>query len=278
MNDKLRDLEEKILKKASEIQIEVISIILFGSLAKGNSDNSSDIDIFVVVNDKSNEEEIDKLKKFMYSYEEEIGIRIKPSSIKSKALMVFDRIGAQYKSMFVCRQNDFENSRPGPIFKTESKFDGIILDNPLLRNDIGFKNIMLSSKVLYGKDIIPKSTNLTPIEKKQFAQNRITYSLLNFYALIIYPLSKNATKYSLSATKWAMHSCYFIETKDPGNLAKEIAYFKKRYSSETLNSFGELRNNYKPSIKYILRAQGFIWQLFTNTLKETKFPVHVGRE
>lgn len=267
------DLVQGLNSCAREIDLKIISVVLFGSLAKQDADKASDIDVIVVVDNQSSDTQISKLKRYLYSVEEDMGFRIKPHGAMNRLQVVFDRIGAQYKSMFVCREEEFVNSNAGKIFHTESFFDGVILDNPLLRNDIGFKNILLSAKVVYGRNVLTGIKNVTPIRKKQLAQNRITYSSLNLYALLTCLFARNATKFSMSALKWTLHSCYFVLTKEPGNLSKEIAYFEKHYPSNVLTELKDLRESYRKNLGFILRAQFYIWRLFTKTLKEVSYPV-----
>lgn len=271
------DLIRGVNSCSREIDLKVISIVLFGSLAKQDGDKASDIDVIVVVDDQSNDTQISKLKRYLYSVEEDMGLRIKPYGVVNKIQAVLDRVGAQYKSMFVCREDEFVNSNAGKIFHTESFFDGVILDNPFLRNDIGFKNILLSAKVVYGRNVLAGLQNVSPIRKKQLAQNRITYSSLNLYALLVCLFARNATKFSMSALKWTLHSCYFVLTKDPGNLSKEIAYFEKHYPSIVLTELKDLRRSCRKNLGFILRTQFYIWRLFTKTLKEVSYPVRFDK-
>ncbi|MCB9839477.1 nucleotidyltransferase domain-containing protein [Candidatus Nomurabacteria bacterium] len=276
-SEKVSELVKGINSCANKIDLKIVSVVLFGSLAKQDTDKASDIDVIVVVDDLSSDAQISKLKKYLYSIEEDIGLRIKASGLANRLQVIFDRMGAQYKSMFVCREDEFVNSNAGKIFHTESFFDGVILDNPLLRNDIGFKNILLSAKVVYGRDVLTGLQNVSPIRKKQLAQNRITYSSLNLYSLLVCVFARNATKYSMSALKWTLHSCYFVLTKEPGSLSREIAYFEKHFPSNVLTELKDLRKSYRKNLGFILRAQLYIWRLFTKTLKDASYPVRFDK-
>jgi len=68
------------------------SIILFGSVARGDSNNDSDVDIFVEVNRKSKkiEEEIDRIIESFYSSRE--GLLFKSKGIDNKINVVVGKI------------------------------------------------------------------------------------------------------------------------------------------------------------------------------------------
>lgn len=226
-------------------------MIFFGSTVKRGSDRASDIDLIVVMADITSDGQIEQLKQFLCHFEEEVGLRRRPKGLVSRLQRGLDRVGAQYKSMFVCR-SDIVHINPGRIFSTDSHLDSVILDNSFLRNDIGFKNIVLTARTTYGEDLIGQlKTALSPIERGDFIKNLITFSLLNLYALLLYPFTKSAVKYGMSASKWAMHTCYFVETNRPGNLPEEVAYYAKRH--KTPEKIMHLRSNYGKSFSFLIR-------------------------
>ncbi len=78
MHEKLLELSRELKEKFKD---EIIEIIVFGSYARGDLDEDSDIDILVVVNDDSVE---DDLRKAAYSFIPKIGRLISVKIIDKK--------------------------------------------------------------------------------------------------------------------------------------------------------------------------------------------------
>ncbi len=269
-------IKKRVLEFARKNQIDIVSIILFGSLAKQDIDKLSDLDLIVAVQDETSLSDISALKQVLYKIEEDMGIRPVPTNIKGRVVRVLDRIGAQYKSVFVCTESEFINEDTGKIFKSESWLDSAILDNPLWATDIGYKNIQLSARVIYGVDLLKPCSEISPISKIKVWRNFVMYWVLNAYALIIYPFTSHATKYSLSALKWALHSSYFSLTGKATGLTEEVQYYQELFPHlKAIPRMMKLRAEYKPSLVQVFKSFKAIRLVFMHAIRNGEYPTNV---
>ena len=85
--DKLSDLSKKLKE---EFKDKIENIILFGSYARGNYSENSDIDILVIVDDDRIEKEV---RRVAYSFIPEVGRLISVKVIEKNAFKTMKRMG-----------------------------------------------------------------------------------------------------------------------------------------------------------------------------------------
>ena len=276
------DLSTTYLKRASEFcqadNIKLRSTVLFGGQVKGYTSAASDVDVIFIVDNATSQDKVNSLINYLQSLEVALGIRKASTSGFS---IVLDRIGAQYKSVFVCKEEDFIKGNVSNIFRSDSFLDSVILDNPIWATDIGLKNILLTAKVVQGSDLLPHlKKKLAPIEAHHIKRNRRMYTALALFGIITYPFSNNATKYSMSSLKWALHSSYFGGFGKLGSLDDEINHFKKAVAhTRTHNALDELvqlRSEYKKTLRFNINALIAARKIFNHAIKDGKYPVQIN--
>lgn len=261
-------------------KIDLVSVVLFGSSVKGRTSSVSDVDIIFIVDNDTHQGKINAFNRYLQDLEVSLGIR---DSRTRGLARIMDQIGAQYKSVFVCRKNSFENGAVTEIFKSDSIFDSFILDNPLWATDIGLKNIILTAKVVSGQNLLRfLRARLKPVSLNDLRRNRRMYTALAIYGIIATPFLKNSTKYSMSSLKWALHSSYFGGLGKLGSLDDEVAYFKEVLTGTriplTLGRLLELRAEYRKSPWFNIRAYFAVRGIFNYMIKNGKFPVKLNAE
>lgn len=275
-------LSTAYLKRANQFckeqDIALKSTVLFGGQVKGYTSAASDVDVIFIVDDPTPMEKIKTFITHLQALEVELGIR---KSTTSGLATILDRIGAQYKSVFVCKEKDFREGNVSSIFRSDSFLDSIILDNPIWATDIGLKNILLTAKTVQGEDLLPYlKDRLAPIEVRHLKRNRRMYTALAIFGIITYPFSKNATKYSMSSLKWALHSSYFGGFGKLGNLEEEISYFKKTLSHtkthKVLDELTKLRAEYQKRLLFNISALIIARKIFGHAIKNGKYPVEIN--
>lgn len=268
---------ERGLSFAAGRGMEVVSVIFFGGAVKGYISKVSDRDSIFVFSDKTSDNELNSFRRFLESLEVELGLRVKGGVLQ----IALDRIGAQYKSSFACREKDFVNGDIGAIFYSNILLDSVIQDNPWWSSDIGLKNITSTAKTVYGKDLTPRlSSGLKDIEKRDLLLNRRMHFVLLTYALLTYAISANSTRYALSSVKWALHTCYFGGFGKLGTLGEEVAFFGEALGpkhEKTLRQFCDLRDSRANSFFFILRGFSLVWALYSFTFRNVRFPVSFKR-
>lgn len=269
----------RINQFCKEQEIELTSTILFGGWAKGYVSPNSDIDIIFVVGNLTSEKKISFFKTYLKLVEVDLGIRELSNGFFTTIL---DRIGAQYKSVFVCRERDLVMGNTSRIFSSDSFIDSIILDNPIWATDIGLKNILLTAKVVQGREDLfaHLREEAKPIKLRDIKRNYRMYTALAIFGIITYPFSKNATRYSMSSVKWALHSCCFGGFARLEGLDGEISFFKERLADKntcnTLNQLIQLRSGYRRTLGFNIHALVTVMKIFNYTIKHGKYPIKVN--
>lgn len=257
--------------------INIRSVVLFGGQVKGYTTPSSDVDAIFIVDDDTDAEQIDLMRGHLEDIEEKLGIRDESENLFQETL---DRIGAQYKSVFVCKEQDFVEGNVTEIFKSNSVLDSAILDNPIWATDIGLKNIILTAQVVQGEDMLEHlRTKITPVEEEDMVRNRRMYGALAMFGILAYPFTQNATKYSMSSLKWALHSSYFGSTARLDTLNEEAAYYQVNvqdgHTPETLEALIALRENYEKSFRFNVRALFAGRAVFNYAINNGEYPVEL---
>ena len=100
----------------------------------------------------------------------------------------------------------------------------------------------------------------------------------NAGALVVFPVLPNATKYSMSALKWMLHTCHFCVALKSSTIEEAVEFFQGRIEAEaTLSELLSLRRHYRPSFRFVKGCFGTIVRLYSVTVKEAVFPISIER-
>lgn len=244
----------------------VISVILFGSAVKGGfSKEVSDFDMIIVVDDDVSSRQVSVLDSKVQSLAEKHGIAGSTAKeFKGIPQFIMAQTG-MFTSQFICRRRDF----------VYGKFTRIFSANPILAKLLSpsgqvLGSVLKGSRTVYGEDLVsgmemPKPTNLDVV--KSLVMNELLVGLSLFY----YPLTKNATKLAMEATKWSAHMAGYMTTGESKSLAEAVeALASKGISLDHLKHLEELRRNYGPDLSFILSAPKAIASMHISVLDEAQ--------
>ncbi|TET91700.1 MAG: nucleotidyltransferase domain-containing protein [Methanomassiliicoccales archaeon] len=249
-NDQKNFLLDLIPSLQRDVGERVISVILFGSAVKGGfSKEVSDFDMIIVVDDDVSSRQVSVLDSKVQSLVEKHGIASSTAKgFKGIPQFIMAQTG-MFTSQFICRRRDF----------ISGTFTRIFSANPLLAKLLSpsgqvLGGVLKGSKTVHGEDLasevkVAKPTNLDVM--KSLIMNELLVGLSLFY----YPLTENATKLAMEATKWSAHMAGYMTTGESKSLAEAVEVLaSKGISLDHLKRLEKLRRNYGPDLSFIFSA------------------------
>jgi predicted nucleotidyltransferase len=189
----------------------VISVVIFGSFAKGGFSERSDVDLLVVVSDDCHQETIGQLKTVLERQAAMFGFGQTSKSFVDRFLSALMSQTGIFESSFVTRRSDFLRSDFTKIFSTNK-----ILTSLIAPKDIVIASMLSHARTVFGEDLLVARTPVT-IGSGQLLRSLVMNSLLAVGALLISPLTDKSTDLSLEAVKWSLFSTYYLAYGDsPG--------------------------------------------------------------
>lgn len=266
----VRHYLDAVLKFADQKSSEIVSIMIFGSVAKGGCSPVSDVDLLVVLADEVPRKEKKRLEHDLAALELEHKLRERPNSKKEFVRAMVDRMAAQFKSYFVCYKKDFVSGNSAAVFGINP-----VLESLLMTTRIAFANVVMSARTAWGEDLLSQ-VRIPSLTRGHLTKMCVELLGFNAGALGVYPVLTNATKYSMSALKWMLHTCHFCITLKPSTIEQEIEFFRARLEMDaTLPALLSLRRDYKPSLRFVIGCFGAIVRLYSVTVKEAVFPISI---
>jgi predicted nucleotidyltransferase len=267
---KVRDYVDEVLKIAKERSLEIVSIAVFGSVAKGGfSQSVSDVDLIVALADKVPQKAKGLITSDLADLELKHGLREHPKSKTEFVYSQIDRMAGQFKSHFVCYACDLLAGNSSAVFGWHP------LAEPFFSTRIGFANIVTSAKTIWGADLL-KQAHVPPVRKWHLTNNCLSFLSLNGIAFLTFPILPNATKYSMSVMKWMIHNCHFCYTLKAATLEEGVEFFRAKLEhNKALLELLSLRREYRPSLKFVMECFHAIVHLYVMTVRENRFPIKI---
>lgn len=198
------------------------------------------------------------------------GLRTHPNSKLERLYTTVDRIASQFKSYFVCYRGDLLSGNTAAVFDVNPVVESLILST-----HIGFAGIVKSSAVIWGEDF-RHQIHIPALTKAHLVKSCAAFLWLNACALLGYPFLPNATRYSMSALKWMLHTCYFCYTLESATIEEEIDFFRTKLGEhKPFSELLSLRGKHRPSFAFIRRCFSTLIQLYFLTARENEFPITV---
>ena len=267
----VRDYLAAVLEFADERSAEIVSIMIYGSAAKGEFSPVSDVDLFVVLADKVPMNRKKKLEHGLALLELKYKLRQRPQSKKESILTALDRLAAQFKSQFICYQHDFLSGNAAAVFGINP-----VLESLLLSTRIAFVDDVVSARTLWGEELLSQ-VSVPLLMKAHLVKNCLGFLAFNACALAVYPLVPNATKYSMSALKWMLHTCHLCLTSKSSTIEEAVEFFQAEIHGDAeLMQLVSLRNLYRPSFRFVKGCFGTICRLYSVTVRQAVFPIAIG--
>lgn len=209
----------------------VSSVIVFGSLLDGVTSPLSDVDVLIVL--KSGDKgAVKKAAAALRGLEK----AKRPSSFIERVLDAVSVKTGMFKSFFVCREEDLRKGDFPSIFSLSRAMSTLLAPSKLVLG-----SALDGAKIVYGEAKLPPPQSPSSLQLvKSLAMN----ILLSTAALLIAPLTEEATKYSMEAVKWStMASYYYVFGKRlPVNkLPLSLEGWMRKHATR----FAHLRHNYR---------------------------------
>ena len=267
---KVRVYVDEVLKIANERSLEIVSISLFGSVAKGGfSQSVSDVDLIVALADKVPPKAKELISSDLTELELKHRLRERPKSKTEFVYSQIDRMAGQFKSHFVCYERDLLSGNSSAVFGWHP------FAEPIFSTRIGFANIVTSAKTIWGKDLL-KQAHVQPIRKWHLTNNCLSFLSLNALAFLAFPILPNATKYSMSVLKWMIHNCHFCYTLKAATIEEGVEFFRNKLEHDrALLELLSLRQEYRPSLKFVKDCFRMLVHLYAVTARENRFPIKI---
>ena len=147
----VRDYLDAVLEFADQRSSEIVSIMVFGSAAKGGFSPVSDVDLFVVLADEVRWNRRKKLERGLAVLELKYKLRKRPKSKKESILTAVDRLAAQFKSQFICYKHDFISGNTAAVAGINP-----VLESLFLSTRIAFVDDVVSARTLWGEELLSR--------------------------------------------------------------------------------------------------------------------------
>jgi predicted nucleotidyltransferase len=270
---KVRDYIDELLKIANERSPDIVSISVFGSVAKGGfSPSVSDVDLIVALADEVPQKTKGLISSNLAALELKHRLREYPKSKTEIVYSQIDRMAGQFKSHFVCYERELLSGNSAAVFGWHP------LAESFFSTRIGFANIITSAKTIWGKDLL-NQVHIPPIRKWHLTNNCLSFLTLNAIAFLTFPILPNATKYSMSVLKWMLHNCHFCYTLKAATIEEGVEFFRtKLENNRALVELLSLRREYQPSLKFVKECFRMLVHLYVVTVRENKFPIKIERQ
>lgn len=274
MFEKLSDSKKKKLptnylnsvsEKLEEVEDRIASVILFGSYARGDSTNVSDVDILVVFKDNAPDSVVSEVDKILTELENRYDYTERPEGFLENLIYSLKRKTGMFVSHFICKESDLKNRDFPEIFSTEKFFSKLIAPADLVLNNLSQDGI-----ALYGK---PISQNLNrPISTGSMIKSLFMNLLTALGSAIIAPFYKKTMEISTEAVKWSLLAAHQFITRRSVGVEESIKFLKKHdiYSSETLEEFKSLREQLRENPLFIFKVPVLVIKIHLEALKHYK--------
>ena len=262
---RVQTYRDAVVETCAQAGHPLVSVILFGSAAKGGFSTISDVDLIIVVPDEAAEEHKRRLREEVVRLETVHGFR--PAAARSSGALQarVERAVGHLFACAVCTQDDLISGDVGRVLDLRP------WETPFV-DRIVFASIVASAVTVWGEDLLPRvrvpRVRRLDIFKALFAiSNQVVLSVMTFALL------PDATKYAMGALKHSLHSCFFCYHQRTAALEEEVDFFNQRLgANRTLEELLSLRREYRRSFAFVIRCLPTVWRLHLRTARDNRFP------
>ena len=258
---------DALVRTCAEDSAPLVSVILFGSAAKGGfSGGVSDVDLIIVVADDASPARRRRLGDDVARLETLHGLRPPTTRAPGVFRARMERAVGHGFSCFVCTRSDLLSGDVARVLDLRP------LEAPFV-DRIVFAGIVASAVTVWGEDLLPRvpvpSVRRLDVFKALFGfANQVLLSAMTF------PVLPDATKYAMGTLKHSLHSCYFCYHGHTADLEKEVDFFRPRLrESQALVDLLALRGKYRRSFAFVIGCLPAVARLHLRTARDNRFPL-----
>ncbi len=233
-NTKANIYINSLLQYTSDYKDNIEAIIIFGSQARNNANNHSDVDILIVLK-SLNKTFIEDLISRLRFLEIEFNYSRKPTNPIELFLNYLNIATGMFRSWFICTKEDLINGNFSKITSTNKLLVKIFVPAKLI-----LFNIKKDGKVIFGDINFVKQLPVTLKPKNQPFRSFFLNEIIALGGLILAPLTKLGQKYSIESIKWSMfliENSNLKEKKFGLKLRNRIEFYKSVKVSNRNNPF-----------------------------------------
>jgi len=254
---------QELARTCAAIEQPPVSVILFGSAARGGFSSVSDVDLLIVVRDDTTPEDQRRLRSAVTRLEIAHGFR--PARPPRRMQARIERAVGHLFSCFICTRGDLISGDVARILNLrtwEAPFVGRII----------LATIVASAVTAWGEDLLPE-VPAPPVRRRDVFKALFGLSCQVVLIVEAFPVLPDATKYAMGVLKHSLHSCFFCYQHRTAPLEEEIDFFTPRLGrSRTFEELLSLRRQYRKSIGFVIRCLPTIVRLHLRTARDNHYP------
>lgn len=249
-NKRASNYLKAVISELKKVEEKVVSVILFGSLAKGGTTKLSDVDLLVVLDDESTPGLISKIDETLTKIENEYGYGESPEGFTEKLVFCVKRRTGMFVSHFVCRERDFKDKDFPEIFSTEKFLSSLIAPGDLVLNNLGQEG-----KILYGKNLLDDLDRLAT-GVSSLIRSLLMNLLTAISTVLILPFYRKATELSAEVIKWSLLAVHQYMTRHTGRVDDAINLLNRLgfYDPDVLDRLKYLRSHMEEDPLFVFKA------------------------
>jgi hypothetical protein len=241
----------------------LVSIILFGSAAKGGFSTISDVDLIIVLPDDATRENKRRLREEVVRLETVHGFRPAAAPPPGALQTRVERAVGHLFACGVCTRADLLSGNVARVLDLR-RWETPFVDR------VVFASIVGSAVTVWGEDLLPQ-VPVPPVRRLDIFKALFAVSNQVLLSVMTFPALPDATKYAMGALKHSLHSCFFCYHGRTAALAEEVDFFNRRLgANRTLDELLLLRRQYRPSFAFVVRCLPTVVRLHLRTVRDNR--------
>jgi len=243
----------------------LVSVVLFGSAAKGGFSTISDVDLILVLPDEATRENKRGVREEVARLETVHGFR--PAAAPSPWALqarVERAVGHLFPSC-VCTRDDLISGDVARVLDLR-RWEAPLVDR------IVFAAIVASAVTVWGEELLPR-IRVPPVRRVDIFKAFLAVSNQLVLSVMTFPMLPDATKYAMGALKHSLHSCFFCYHGRTAALDEEVDFFNRRLgANRCLAELLSLRREYRRSFAFVINCLPTVARLHLRTARDNRFP------
>jgi predicted nucleotidyltransferase len=256
---------DAVVETCAQAGHAVVSVVLFGSAAKGGFSTISDVDLILVLPDEATRESKRRLRDEIARLETVHGFR--PAAARS-ARPLQARVERAVGHLFPCCVCTREDLISGDVARV---LDLRRWETPFV-DRIVFAGIVASAVTVWGEDLLPR-IRVPPVRRLDIFTAFSAVSNQLMLCVMTFPVLPDATMYAMGALKHSLHSCFFCYHQRTAPLEEEVDFFNRRLgTNRSLAELLALRREYRRSFGFVINCLPTVARLHLRTARDNRFP------
>ena len=256
---------DAVVTTCAQLGHSLVSVVLFGSAARGGFSGVSDVDLIIVLPEDATRENKCRLREEVARLETVHGFRPATAHSSGSLQARIERAVGHLFPCCVCTRGDLisgDVARVLDLRRWEAPFADRII----------FASIVASAVTIWGEDLLPR-VPVPSVRRLDVFKALYMISCQVVLSVVAFPALPEATMYAMGALKHSLHSCFFCYHGRTATLEEEVDFFNRRLgASQTLVELLSLRRQYRRSFAFVIRCLPTLARLHLHTARDNQFP------